>query len=96
VLSCAPFQQHFTFIHVRFNLARSAYRNVLPSRIEQFLYKKACRSFPVSCQHMSGEYSTGLFRFKPSSGARASFQPPGVLMHLPPFHGHAGATVSTI
>jgi hypothetical protein len=69
---------------------------VLPLRIEQFLYKKACLSFTVACLGMSGEYSTGLFRFKPSSGAWASFQPPSVLMHLPPFHGHAGATVSTI
>ncbi|WP_144112695.1 hypothetical protein [Paraburkholderia sp. BCC1886] len=42
------------------------------------------------------ETYTGLFRFKPSSGAWVSFQPPGVLMFLPPFHGHAEATVSTI
>jgi hypothetical protein len=65
-------------------------------RIEQFLYKKARRSFHRFISHRERRSSTGLFRFKPSSGAGASFSHPSVLMHLPPFHGHADATVSTI
>lgn len=55
-------------------------------RVEQFLYKKACRS-----RREIVALITGLFRAKPFSGAPAVSNRCRVLMHLPPFHGHAGA-----
>jgi hypothetical protein len=56
------------------------------SRFEQFLYKKACRS-----RRGFIAVITGLFRAKPFSGVQAVSNCPSVLMHLPPFHGHADA-----
>jgi hypothetical protein len=67
-----------------FNLLCGAVRD--PQRIEQFLYKKACRS-----RREILALITGLFRSKPFSGARAVSGFPSVLMQLPPFHGHAVA-----
>jgi hypothetical protein len=70
--------------HFAFNLLCGAVRD--SQRIEQFLYKKACRS-----RREILALITGLFRSKPFSGARAVSRFPSVLMHLPPFHGHADA-----
>jgi hypothetical protein len=70
-----------------FNLWCGAVRGAL--RIEQFLYKKACR-----LRREILAVITGLFRAEPFSGVPAVPNRASVLMHLPPFHGHADAKQS--
>jgi hypothetical protein len=93
VLSCATFQQQFTFINISFHCGP---RCVCHPESNRFYTRRLVGRFPVSCRFMSGEQAPAFFVSSLPAARGPASSHPGALMHLPPFHGHAGATVSTI
>jgi hypothetical protein len=91
------FHQHFTLNRVLFKLA---HRAVFPARrhaeLSSFYTRRLVGRFPASSHTMSGDPAPAFFVSSLPAAHGPAFSHPSVLMHLPPFHGHADATVSTI
>jgi hypothetical protein len=72
VLTCAPFQQQSTCINLSF---QSGSRCACLPESNRFIQEGSSVVSPFASLD-ERRANTGLFRFKPSSGARASFRPP--------------------